>query len=95
MHYELKHDQLKKCRLVAGGNRLDTSIHNTSSSMFKNSSIRLLLLVATARRLQVAGGSLENAYLNALCGEKVWTVSGTEFGEKEGINILIKIFNVV
>ena len=83
MHYELKHDLRKKCRLVAGGNMLDASGHNTSSSMVKNSITKLSLLIATGNNLQVEEGSIENSYLNEKCGEKAWTIAGPEFGEKK------------
>ena len=70
MLYEIKHNLRKKCRLVAGGNKLDASMHNTSSPKVKNSSIKLLLLIDTANMLQVEEGDVENACLNTLFGEK-------------------------
>ena len=90
MHYELKHDLRNKCRLVAGGNRLDASGYNTSSSMVKNSSVKLLLLIAAANDLKVEGGDVENVCLNAKCREKVWIIAGPEFDDKSGMKILIQ-----
>ena len=89
-HYELKHDLRKKCRLVAGRNRLDASRHNTSSSIVKNSSVKSTLLIATANDLKVEGGDVENACLNAKCGEKACTIASPEFGEKAGMKMLIQ-----
>ena len=31
-----------------------------------------------------------NAYLNAKCGEKIWTIAGPEFGEDKGKVMLIE-----
>ena len=68
MHCELKHDLRKKCRLLAGGHRLDASAQNTSSPIVKNSSVRLTLLIATANNFKVEGGNVENACINAKFG---------------------------
>ena len=69
-HHELKQDLRNKCRMEAGSKRLDASGRSTTSSMIKNSSVKLLLLIATANILKVEGGDIENSYLNAKCGEK-------------------------
>ena len=44
--------------------------------MVKNSSAKLLLLIAAANNMKVEGGDVENACLNTKCGEKVWTIAG-------------------
>ena len=89
-HHELKYDLRKKCRLVSGGNMLDASGHNNSSSMVNNSSVKLSLLIATANNLKVEGGNVQIAHLNAKCREKSWTITGLEFGDKVGMKTLIK-----
>ena len=50
----------------------------------------LLLLMLTANDLQVEGGDIENACLDAPSGEKVCTIAGLESGDKEGMEILIR-----
>ena len=80
---------VKKRRLVGVGNILGHYGRNTSSSMVKNSSMRLLLILAAANRLQVEGGEIYNVYLNILCGGKPWAVVGPEFGCKEGMETLV------
>ena len=87
-HHELKHDLRKKCRLVAGGNRLDASGQDTSSSMVKNVSVKLLLLIDASNNLKAEGGNIENTCLNEKFGEKMWTIAGPEFSDKSGMKVL-------
>ena len=70
-YYELKHDLRKKARLVSGGNRIDSFVHQTSSSMVRLARIRLLLVIAAANNLKVRTGDIENACVWAPCGENV------------------------
>ena len=48
-----------------------------------NSSTRLLLLIATEKRLQVAGGGASNTCLNDPCSQKVWIVVGPDLEIKK------------
>ena len=34
---------------------------------------------------------IQNAYLTALCREKIWTFAGQEFGEEEGTLMPVKM----
>ena len=58
--------------------------------MPQHSSAKFLLLIATSNNLKVEVGHVENACLNAKCGEKVWTITGPELGDKAGMKILIQ-----
>ena len=49
------------------------------SSMMKQESSRILMLIAHANGYGVAVGDVVNAYLNALTKEKIWTTGGTAF----------------
>ena len=62
-YYKLKHDLRKNARLVAGRNRIDSSMHKSSLSMACNASIRALLVIAAANNLTIRVGDIENAYI--------------------------------
>ena len=34
---------------------------------------------------------IQNVYITVLCREKIWTFAGPEFGEEEGILMLVKM----
>ena len=90
MRYELKNDVRSKCRPATGGNRLDALGCDTSSSLVKNSSARLLSLMTTATRLQVAGSDVENKFINAPYDGKEWAAVGSKFGDEEDTKMLMK-----
>jgi hypothetical protein len=41
-------------------------------------------LIATLNDLDIMACDISNAYLNALCREKIWFVAGPEFGSQQG-----------
>ncbi len=61
--------------------RPPTSI--TYSSVISQDSVRIALTTASLNWLRVSACDIGNAYLNAACREKVWTVAGPEFGSKK------------
>ena len=46
--------------------------------------------MSTAKNLKIEGGDIENACLNAKCGEKESTIAGPEFGDKAGMKMSIQ-----
>ncbi len=46
-------------------------------------------MIAAINDLDVFAADIENAYLNAPCREKIWTVAGAEFGSDAGSVMLI------
>ena len=52
--------------------------------------MRIFLLIVALNYLDIQSEDIENAYLTAPCREKIWTRSGTEFGQDEG-----KVFIIV
>ena len=84
MIYTVKHDLRHKARLVCGGNVLDASAHVTYSSTVQNLTIRMLMILAVQNNLKFLTGDIGNAFCTAPCREKVWTIAGPEFGEKQG-----------
>ena len=74
----------RKARLVADGHKTDPPASVTYSTVVSRDSIRICLMLAALNDLDVKCADVENAYLNAPCREKYWTVAGPEFGNDEG-----------
>jgi Reverse transcriptase (RNA-dependent DNA polymerase) len=54
-------------------------------------SVCIGLLIAALNDLDVLAANIQGAYLNAPCGEKVYTICGPEFGKDEGrIGVITK-----
>ena len=49
------------------------------------------MLTAALHDLEVFAAEIGNAYLNAKCREKIWTIAGIEFGSDQGKVFLIKM----
>ena len=45
------------------------------------------MLIAAKTNLKIATADIGNAFINAPCKEKVWTIAGDEFGDKKGAKI--------
>ena len=90
MVFDIRIDGLvRKARLVADGHMTEAPSATTYSSVVSRDSVRIAFLVAALNGLEVKAANIGNAYLNAPCREKVWTVAGPEFGEDEGKVFLI------
>ena len=66
----------RKARLVGDGHKTDTPSSITYSSVVSRDSVRLGLMLASLNDLNVASCDIGNAYLNADCREKLWTIAG-------------------
>jgi len=75
-------DLTGKARFVVGGHIMEAPSSITYSSVVSRESIRLAFLIAALNDLEVYAADVGNAYLNATCQEKIWTVAGKEFGSK-------------
>jgi hypothetical protein len=81
----------RKARFVAGGHTTDTPASITYSSVVSRDSVRIAFLIAALNDLDVWAADIGNAYLNADCREKIWTVAGTEFGSEKGsVMVIVK-----
>ena len=60
----------------------------TYSSMVSHERIRIALMVAALNDLDVLVADIGNAYLNADCCKKVYTVAGPEFGSNAGKHVV-------
>ena len=54
-------------------------------------SVRIDLTISELNGLDILPSDIQNAYLTALCREKIWTFAGPEFGEEEGTLMLVKM----
>jgi hypothetical protein len=72
----------RKARFVAGGHTTETPASLTYSSVVTRDSVRIAFLLAALNDLNVFAADIGNAYLNAPCREKIWTVAGSEFGSE-------------
>jgi hypothetical protein len=88
--FNVKMDFTWKARFVAGGHTTDTPGLITYSSVVSRDSARLAFLIAGLNELDVLAGDVTNAYLNALCREKIWFEGGVEIGEDRG-KVLIAV----
>ena len=74
----------RKARFVAGGHLTDPPTESVYSSVVTRESVRIMFLVAALNDLDVLGADVQNAYINARTGEKVYTTAGPEFGSNAG-----------
>ena len=79
----------RKARLVADGHKTDAPASITYSSVVSRDSVRVCLTAASLNGLDVFACDIENAYLNADCREKLWTIAGAEFGSEKGDVMII------
>ena len=92
MVFDIKMDGefTRKARFVAGGHTTEIPSSITYSSVVSRESVRIAFLIAALNDLQIFAADIGNAYLNAPCREKIWTVAGPEFGTDQGTVMLIK-----
>ena len=79
----------RKARLVADGHKTDAPASITYSSVVSRDSVRICLMAASLNGLNVFACDIGNAYLNADCREKLWTIAGAEFGSEKGAVMII------
>ena len=79
----------RKARMVAGGHQTVTPAALTYASVVSRDSVRICLTIAALNGLKVLACDIQNAYLTAMCREKIWTIAGPEFGSDAGKIMLI------
>ena len=83
-------DFQRKARLVAGGHMTRTMSGTvTYASVVSRESVRIALTLAALNDLEVKTADIENAYLTAPVGEKIWCRLGPEFGQDAGKRAII------
>mmetsp|Transcript_18822 Transcript_18822/g.26690 ORF Transcript_18822/g.26690 Transcript_18822/m.26690 type:complete len:441 (+) Transcript_18822:2780-4102(+) len=81
--FEIKMDFTRKARLVAGGHKTAPPTDLTYSSVVSRESVRIAFLAAALNDVDIVAADVGNAYLNAVTKEKVYIVTGPEFGPLE------------
>ena len=91
MIFDIKMDGkfTRKARLVADRHKTDAPASITYSSVVSRDSVRICLMAASLNGLDVFACDIGNAYLNANCREKLWTLAGPEFGSEKGAVMII------
>jgi len=84
MIFDIKMDFTRKAWFVAGGHTTETPASTTYSSVVLRDSVRIAFMFAALNGLDILAADVGNAYLNADCCEKIWTIAGPEFGSKAG-----------
>jgi Reverse transcriptase (RNA-dependent DNA polymerase) len=79
--FDIKMDFTRKARLVTGGHVTDPPVLQTYSLVVSRESVRIAFLLAALYDVDVIMSDVGNAYLNARTQEKVYTITGKEFGE--------------
>jgi hypothetical protein len=90
MIFDIKMDFTRKARFVAGGHTTETPASTTYSSVVSRDSVRIAFMFAALNDLDILAADVGNAYLNADCREKIWTIAGPEFGSKAGTVMIIE-----
>ena len=73
----------RKARFVVGGHTTDTPSSIKYYSVVSMDSIRIAFTLAALNGVEIRAADIGNAYLNAKCREKIWTVAGTNFGSEK------------
>ena len=81
----------RKARLVGGGHTKTATASITYSSVVSRDSVRIALTIAALNDLDILAFDIQNAYLTALCREKIWTRAGPEFVSEEGTIMIVKM----
>jgi hypothetical protein len=74
----------RKARFCADGHKTKAPAAVTYSTVVGRDSVRILLTIAALNDLDVLGGDVQNAFLQAPNREKCWMRAGPEFGHEEG-----------
>ena len=84
MVYPVKHDEQKKSRFVAGGHLTGDPGESVYSIVVSLRGVRIVIFLGELNNLKIWQTDIGNAYLEAKTNEKLYTIAGPEFGEKEG-----------
>ena len=71
--FDVKIDIARNPRYVSGGHIIDTTFYMTYTSVVIRDNMHLAFLIATLNDLDLLAGDNQNAYLNALTKEKVFS----------------------
>ena len=78
--FDVKMDFTRKARWVKDGHRTPDAITPSYAGVVSRDSIRIALVYAKLMGLEICGGDIRNAYLQAPSSEKHYIICGPEFG---------------
>ena len=87
--FYVKMDFTWKAWFVAGGHTTEAPSSITYSSVVSKDSVWLSFTITSVNGVNVMSCNLENAYLNAMCREKIWFEGGTKCGEDKGKMLIV------
>ena len=87
--FDVKQDLRRKARLVARGDKTAPPADSVYSGVASLRSLRIVCFLAELNGLEVTGGDIGNAYLEAYTKEKVCFRAGPEFGALAGHLLMI------
>ena len=90
MIFDIKMDLSRKARFVAVGHTTETPVSLTYSSVVSRESVRIAFLIASLYDIDICAADVGNAYLNADCRERIYTIAGDEFQSERGCIMIIK-----
>ena len=89
--FGVKFDGRRKARLVAGGHRTPSVSHEeVYSGVVGMDTIRMAFVLASLNELEVCTADISTAFLYGKTREKVYVISGKEFGEHAGKRMVIE-----
>jgi len=90
MIFDIKMDGkfTRKARLVADGHTTDAPNSIKYSSVVSRDSVRIAFTIAALNNLEIMACDIGNAYLNAPCRERLWTMAGSKFGS-EKVSVMV------
>ena len=88
--FAVKYNGRHKARLVADGSLTPEPAENIYSGVVSLRHLRLVIFLGELNNLELWGGDIGNAYLEAYTHEKLFVIGGAEFEELHGF---ILIFN--
>ncbi len=89
MVFDVKQSLKRKARFVARGDRTMPPKESVYSGVATLRSLRIITLLAELNGLELTGGDVGNAYLEAYTTEKVCFTAGPEFGPLAGHTLII------
>ena len=90
MVFDVKQSLKRKARFVARGDQTVVPDDTSYSGVASLRSLRIVCFLAELNGLELTGGDIGNAYLEAFTKEKVCFRAGPEFGELEGCLLIIR-----
>ena len=80
---------MRKARYYADRHKTESPAALTYSTVVSWDSVKIILTTAATNKLKVMGADVQNAFLTAPCKEKIWLITGPEFGNKQGKQFLL------